>query len=172
MNKLKKLLLTLLITALTIPTLTVMASSQTHVLELDVFIEATVISATVPLKIDCVINPNAKYEDAFTSPVYKIKNEINSPIGVSLKLANGNKSLEVVKPETYSNWNTLDQVTSGRKIALGIEDKGWFEYDKSIDLGELKAGQSLNYKLKAEHGMAFREGTKFDYRMITVIELL
>ena len=162
----------LLITSFFILTVTNIFASSTHEMDVNVTIPATVLSAEVPLKLVCAIDPNSsEIDQAFVSPKFKIISQTNAPITVDLDIKIKESSgLNIVSP-TDKDWHKLGANQTSQFIALGIKKDATLRWAPSTYSENLKTKGDTELMLEAKHGMAFKPNTSFDLNIITTISL-
>ena len=106
------------------------------------------ISVTVPTTIPFQVVTNLKDKDAdsFISGVMKVQNNNTSDVDVYLDSFTRQdspttknrsyKQLEIVPPNTFTDWNTISQEDSMTKMALGIYNKNGLIVDSNLQLTE------------------------------------
>lgn len=142
------------------------------------------INVTVPLEVpfQVVTNLMDKNADSFVAGMLNISNNsTTSVVDVSLKSfekVNGSGELEIVPPDTYSDWNSLSEEETMKKMALGMYSKEgfnnanhtetsplWFtstmNNSNSISIGQLSKANSIGVPETGKLSFVSKHGKKF-----------
>lgn len=158
-------------------------------MEIDVEMLTTTINITVPLTVNCHINPNV--DNGLTHGDIVIENHTKAPVKISLsQLSSTDLPFDnLIIPEELPvelSWNSLNAVDSMKYFSFGIkaidtQDTTWKE--KALDyiwaspsftkqdLGVIKSESNANLGLDARYGRTITQNESFLFRAVFVAEL-
>lgn len=155
-------------------------------------IKSTTIDIVVPLSLQCSINVNTEYSNAFISPNLEIVNNTNAPIHIEAKtIMVGDEYIPLVNHDKFSDeqWEKLNTKDSSSNLALGLQPvdvsnmmgdvfvDNWFTVQNGqnpigFSIGTIKPKSSISVKLIAKHGMIFKEPKQLGYGIQYIARLL
>lgn len=153
-------------------------------------IQPMIVSVDIPSQLNFVIDPNSKTQ-AFVSPEFRVVNESNTPLRLSLmKFEQPNPLLVDVLPTQYTDeqWQTLS-TTDSKQVAIGLQavssDNQWLNlgngklvYAKEIQegtkswLGDVRPNSTIDFCFTAKHGLAFESTLNPVYHLTFLFDLL
>ena len=157
--------------------------------EVSVDIEATVINITVPLNVNCIINPNI--ENGLTHGDIVIQNNTKAPVRLSLASFTSNNLpfTNLILPTELPaplEWNLLNSTDSMKYFSFGIKasDDGetpWKNMNNDFtwatpsfvesEIGIIEGDSSSELILDARYGRAISSGESFQFLAVFVAEL-
>lgn len=153
-------------------------------------IQNTVISFTVPTALSFEINSNLEVGQQFVAPTFRLTNESNAPLSLSVSdfKETTNMLTDVLSTQyTDKEWANLS-VQPSPELAIGIQansDEGWLsqtqyellhaitvqELGSAVDIGTIKAHTSVTFDFAAKHGTAFKEAMNPVYQLTFIFDL-
>lgn len=159
-------------------------------MQIDITMFVTQVNVTVPLNVNCIINPNV--EDGFTYGDVIIQNNSAAPVKVSLgDFTQTSGGFTMLTPDAIGTvetggltWDSLNSEQSAKYLSIGAStgDAGWNNYlatgygyadniSEKFPLGVIAAKKSAPLALAAHYGRSFKSEDEVQLRMFFITEL-